>query len=174
MSDGVVEPLLASIRAFAKAKIRSLQIDGDHSIPREVLQGLGELGLFGATIPSEWGGAGLTALQTTGLVTALAEVDRSVATTIGLHLGLGTRGLVAWGTRAQQERWLPRLATGQAIAAFATTEPNAGSDLSALQCLATPSPEGPLRLTGTKLFVTNGGFASLLTVRRTSARSISR
>ncbi|MDP3155789.1 MAG: acyl-CoA dehydrogenase family protein [Archangium sp.] len=164
MNDAVVEPLLESIRAFARRHVRPLEIDQQHSIPREVLWGLAELGLFGATLPREWGGAGLSALQTIRVVTALAEVDRSVATTVGLHLGLGTRGLVAWGTRAQQERWLPPLASGEAIAAFATTEPNAGSDLSALQCLAQPAPDGTLQLFGTKLYVTNGGFASLLTV----------
>lgn len=164
MSDAVVDPLLESVRGFVRTKVRPLEIDEAHSIPGDVLQGLAQLGLFGATIPTEWGGAGLSALQVTRVVTALAEVDRSVATTVGLHLGLGTRGLVAWGTRPQQERWLPMLATGQAIAAFATTEPNAGSDLSALQCLAQSSPDGSLRVSGTKLFVTNGAFASLLTI----------
>lgn len=164
MSDDVVEPLLRSVREFATANIRSLQIDREHQIPPAVLHGLAELGLFGVTIPAEWGGAGLSALEATAVITALAEADRSVATTVGLHLGLGTRGLVAWGTRAQQERWLPALAAGRAIAAFATTEPNAGSDLSALQAVATPRPDGSLQFSGTKLFVTNGGLASLITV----------
>lgn len=82
---------------------------------------------------------------------------------MGLHLGLGTRGLVAFGSRAQHERWLPKLALGDVIAAFATTEPQAGSDLSALSSLAQPSGDG-LLLSGTKLFVTNGSLCSLLTV----------
>lgn len=164
MNDDVVEPLLRSVREFAKANIRSLEIDREHTIPPAVLSGLGELGLFGVTLPTEWGGAGLSALDATRVVTTLAEADRSVATTVGLHLGLGTRALVAWGTRAQQERWLPGLASGEAIAAFATTEPEAGSDLSALRSVAAPASDGVLRLSGTKLYVTNGSFASVLTV----------
>lgn len=164
MNDEVVEPLLRSVRDFAKSHLRALDIDREHAIPASVLQGLAELGLFGVTLPTQWGGAGLSALDATRVVTALAEADRSVATTVGLHLGLGTRGLVAWGTPAQKERWLPPLAEGKAIAAFATTEPQAGSDLSALQCVATSAADGRLRFSGTKLYVTNGGFASLLTV----------
>lgn len=163
-SDDVVEPLIRSIRDFARSNIRSLEIDREHTIPPAVLRGLGELGLFGVTLPLEWGGAGLPALDATRVVIALAEADRSVATTIGLHLGLGTRALVAWGTRAQQEKWLPPLATGEAIAAFATTEPEAGSDLSALKAVAAAGPDGRLHLSGTKLYVTNAAFASLLTV----------
>lgn len=164
MNDDVVTALLRSVREFAKANIRPLEIDQAHAIPPEVLRGLAELGLFGLTLPADFGGAGLSALDATRVVTALAEADRSVATTVGLHLGLGTRGLVAWGTRAQQERWLPPLSSGDCIAAFATTEPNAGSDLSALEAVAKPGPNGALTFSGTKLFVTNGGFASLLTV----------
>ena len=164
MNDDVVEPLLRSVRDFAKVNLRSLEIDREHTIPPAVLHGLAELGLFGVTLPVEWGGAGLSALDATRVITALAEADRSVATTVGLHLGLGTRGLVAWGTRAQQEKWLPCLATGESIAAFATTEPQAGSDLSALQSAAAAGPDGMLHFSGTKLFVTNGAFASLLTV----------
>ena len=164
MSEDVVEPLVRSIRDFAKGNIRSLEIDREHTIPPAVLRGLGELGLFGVTLPPEWGGSGLSALEATKVVIALAEIDRSVATTVGLHLGLGTRGLVAWGTRAQQEKWLPSLATGEAIAAFATTEPEAGSDLSALKAVAAAGADGRLRLSGTKLYVTNAGFASVLTV----------
>ena len=151
-SDDVVEPLIRSIRDFARSNIRSLEIDREHTIPPAVLRGLGELGLFGVTLPLEWGGAGLSALDATRVVIALAEADRSVATTIGLHLGLGTRALVAWGTRAQQEKWLPSLATGEAIAAFATTEPEAGSDLSALKAVAAAGPDGRLHLSGTKLW----------------------
>jgi alkylation response protein AidB-like acyl-CoA dehydrogenase len=164
MSDDIVEPLLRSVRDFAKSNIRSLEIDREHTIPPAILHGLAELGLFGVTLPAEWGGAGLSALDATRVVTTLAEADRSVATTVGLHLGLGTRGLIAWGTRAQQEKWLPSLAAGEFIAAFATTEPEAGSDLSALKSVAAAGPDGLLRLSGTKLYVTNGAFASLLTV----------
>lgn len=164
VADDVVGPLVQSVRAFAQDTLRPLDIDREHRIPREVLTGLAELGLFGVTLPAEYGGAGLSALAATEVVAALAEHDRSVATTVGLHLGLGTRGLVAWGSRAQHERWLPGLAAGTCIGAFATTEPGAGSDLSAIASLVKERPGGGLTLTGNKIYVTNGGFASLLTI----------
>lgn len=163
MSAEVVDPLLRSVREYTRRHVHALDIDGAHRIPTEVLHGLAELGLFGVTLPEEFGGAGLTALDATRVVATLAEADRSVATTVGLHLGLGTRGLVAWGTRAQHEQWLPSLASGERIAAFATTEPNSGSDLSALECTARPK-DGGLVLNGNKIYVTNGGLCGLLTV----------
>lgn len=162
MND-VLEPLLRSVRTFGKREIDALAIDREHRIPTQVLTGLAELGLFGLTLPTEWGGSGLSALDATQVVTALARVDRSVATTVGLHLGLGTRGLVAFGSKAQHERWLPELATGQRIAAFATTEPNSGSDLSSLECVAR-DVDGGFSLEGNKIYVTNGGLCGLLTV----------
>jgi alkylation response protein AidB-like acyl-CoA dehydrogenase len=164
MSDDVVEPLVRSVREFARDRIRALDIDREHTIPKDVLAGLAELGLFGVTLPEAYGGAGLSALDATRVVTALAEADRSVATTVGLHLGLGTRGLVAWGTAAQKERWLPKLASGEHVAAFATTEPESGSDLSALKSVAAVQPDGSLKLDGTKLYVTNGALCSVMTV----------
>ncbi len=159
----MVEPLVATVRDFMRRHVRARDIDANHHIPREVLEGLAELGLFGVTLPEAFGGAGLSAQAATRVVAALAEFDRSVATTVGLHLGLGTRGLVAWGSPVQQARWLPGLASGATIAAFATTEPNAGSDLSALECNARPTATGH-SLTGSKLYVTNGGFCGLMTV----------
>ncbi|MBL8957990.1 MAG: acyl-CoA dehydrogenase family protein [Myxococcaceae bacterium] len=155
--------LESSVRDFCRREVRALDIDERHSISGSVLDGLRELGLFGATLPPDWGGSGLSALEATKLIATLAQFDRSVATTVGLHLGLGTRGLVAYGDRSQQERWLPRLASGECLAAFATTEPGAGSDLSALETTAR-EVDGGLVLHGTKLYVTNGGLCSLLTV----------
>ena len=164
MSADVVDALLRGVKDFTKRHVHALAIDEAHRIPPEVLNGFAELGLFGLTLPPEFGGAGLTALDATRVITTIAQADRSVATTIGLHLGLGTRGLVAWGTPAQHERWLPSLASGEVIAAFATTEPGAGSDLSALQCLAVANGAGQFTVNGNKIYVTNGGLASLLTI----------
>lgn len=121
------------------------------------------MGLFGLTLPEAYGGAGLGLGAAGRVIASLARHDRSVATTLGLHLGLGTRGLVRWGTSAQHERWIPRLATGEILGAFAATEPGAGSDLTALRTLIEASGDG-LTVTGPKIFVTNGGLAGLYTV----------
>jgi alkylation response protein AidB-like acyl-CoA dehydrogenase len=160
--DEISGPLVASIHAFARANIAALKIDEARRIPPAVLTGLAELGLFGLTLPEAYGGAGLPALTATRAVTALAEHDRSVATTVGLHLGLGTRGLVVWGTPATKEKFLPALASGVQLAAFATTESGAGSDLSAIATHGKATGE-TLALNGQKIYVTNGALASVVT-----------
>ncbi len=154
--------LLDGVARFCRAEIRARDIDARGAIPRRVLEGLGELGVFGVTLPERFGGAGLPLGDACRLVTELARADRSVATTVGLHLGLGTRALVRYGGEALRARYLPELASGRTLGAFATTEPNAGSDLSALATTATSRGER-LTVTGQKLFVTNGGLAGVYT-----------
>lgn len=168
----MIEAFCEGIDRFARAHIHARRIDAAHRIDPSVLAGLGELGVFGASIPEEYGGSDLGLPDICTLVTTLAKHDRSVATTVGLHLGLGTRGLVAYGSPALKERWLPDIATGRRLAAFATTEAEAGSDLSAIRTRAVPvdpadvSGEGggPLQVDGEKIFVTNGGIAGVYTI----------
>ncbi|MEW5738183.1 MAG: acyl-CoA dehydrogenase family protein [Myxococcota bacterium] len=163
-TDEVAGPLCAEVTRFASRAIDARAIDQAAAIPRAVLEGLAELGLFGLTLPESHGGAGCGLRTACQVVSELARFDRSVAVTVGLHLGLGTRGLVAYGTPQQQERYLPELALGQRIAAFATTEPQAGSDLSALSTRALETDDGALLVNGRKVFVTNGGLAGLYTL----------
>lgn len=162
--DDVAGPLAAEVARFAKRAIDARAIDHAAVIPRDVLRGLAELGLFGLTLPEAFGGAGLSMRAAAQVVAELARFDRSVAVTLGLHLGLGTRGLVKYGTAAQHERYLPSLATGERLAAFATTEPQAGSDLSALATKALATADGALVVNGRKVYVTNGGLAGLYTL----------
>ena len=159
----VVEALVAPLEHFCRDHIDPRGNDHHKCIPPGVLDGLREMGLFGLSLPESHGGAGLSLWATGSIAAIVARRDRSVATTLGLHLGLGTRGLVTFGTPAQKDRYLPRLATGEILAAFATTEPAAGSDLSALRCTLS-EVEGALSVRGQKCFVTNGALASLYTV----------
>lgn len=159
----LVSSLIDSVDRYARDRIDARGIDRAHQIAPSVLRDLAEIGLFGLSIPERWGGAGLSMRAIADVTTALARHDRSVATTVGLHLGLGTRGLVAFGSEAQHERWLPDLAAGDSIAAFATTEPDAGSDLAAIRTRALLR-DGALHVDGGKVFVTNGGFADLYTI----------
>jgi alkylation response protein AidB-like acyl-CoA dehydrogenase len=161
--DSVVGPLIESVERFCHAEICAPEIDRSGRIPADVLNGLAELGLFGITLPELYGGAGLSLHDACRVVSTLARYDRSVATTLGLHLGLGTRALVAYGGAQLKARYLPRLSRGDAIAAFATTEPNAGSDLSSLATSATQEGSD-LVINGRKLFVTNGGIAQVYTL----------
>lgn len=157
------DPIVDAVERFAKDQIDARAIDHDKRIPPAVLEGLAEMGLFGLTIPERWGGVGLELPRVAKVVAALAKVDRSVATTVGLHGGLGTRGLVAYGTEAQKERWLPDLASGKRLAAFATTEPEAGSDLTAIRTRARPDGDDYV-VDGQKIYVTNGGLADVFTL----------
>jgi alkylation response protein AidB-like acyl-CoA dehydrogenase len=161
--SGVIEPLLDSLERFCRTEVSAAEIDRAGRIPPHVLQGLAELGLFGVTLPEAYGGAELSLRQACRAVATLARFDRSVATTVGLHLGLGTRALVTYGSPKLKARYLPELSCGDLIAAFATTEPNAGSDLSSLSTTATAEGNA-LVIDGRKLFVTNGGIAQLYTV----------
>lgn len=162
----VVESLNATVRRFCRASIDSKAIEREHRIPRSVLDEAAQLGLFGLTIPEEYGGSGLSLQASCSVIEQLAQFDRSVATSIGLHNGLGLRGLVRHGGADLKERYLPDMASGKRIAAFAATEANAGSDLAAIRTKALPDSADPGRLVlnGEKVFITNAGFADLFTV----------
>ena len=156
--------LCEGLARFARAGIHPLQIDREGRIPPSVLSGLAELGFLGLSIPERWGGAGFSLRGVCDAVAALARLDRSVATTVGLHLGLGTRGLVAFGSDPLREAYLPALAAGSKIAAFAATESGAGSDLAAIATRAVEVAGARLRVDGGKIYVTNGGLAQVFTV----------
>lgn len=162
-SNDPLASFLTSLDRFLVEHVDARAIDAAHRIPDQVLRGLADLGAFGVTIPEAYGGSGLGLLAACRVVDVSARRDRAVATTVGLHLGLGTRPLVAFGTAAQKARWLPELAAGSRIAAFAATEPGAGSDLSRLATRAVIDGER-VRVDGQKLYVTNGRIAGLYTL----------
>lgn len=159
----IVAVLLPEVARFVSSNVDGHAIDRAGEIPASVRTGLAELGLFGMTVPESHGGAGLSLSSACRVVERIARVDRSVAIMIGLHVGLGTRGLVEHGEPALRARWLPRLASGQCVASFAATEAEAGSDLTAIRTTGHLSG-GRLRIDGEKSYVTNGRFAGLLTV----------
>ncbi len=162
--------LVAEVRRFARAHLDAGAIERAGRIPREVLDGLAELGLFGVALPVEFGGAGLSLSDACAAIEELARWDRSVATCVGLHTGLGTRALVTGARPDVAREWLPRLATGEILGAFAATEACAGSDLMAMRTTARFDGDA-IVLDGEKSYVTNGGLAGCYTVlARTGAR----
>jgi len=163
----VLGALHSSIDRFMSRAVDPARIDRTHEIDAGAIDGLASLGLFGLSIPEAFGGAELSMQSVCSTVARLARYDRSIATTIGLHAGLGTRGLIKFGSDELKTRYLPSLAAGRTIAAFATTEAGAGSDLSAIATTAEPSGDG-IRVDGAKVFVTNGGRASLFTLTTSS------
>jgi len=159
----LVEAIVDSIDRYASNHLDGARVDAEGVIPRTVLADFADLGLFGISIPEEWGGAGFSQQAVCSVIPTLARHDRSIAVTIGLHLGLGTRGLVAFGSDALRERYLPALASGERIAAFAGTEAGAGSDLKRIATRAVAS-NGRLRVNGSKIYVTNGALAQVYTI----------
>jgi acyl-CoA dehydrogenase family protein 9 len=163
--------ILESVRKFVDAHVDPAKIDRDHTISKEVLDGMKELGLFGMIIPQEHGGIGLSASSYARVMQEVASYDASLAVTLGAHQSIGLKGILLFGTEEQRSKYLPKLASGERVAAFALTEPSAGSDAAAIQTRAEALPDGSgYILNGSKIWITNGGFADVFTVfARTSA-----
>jgi acyl-CoA dehydrogenase family protein 9 len=158
-----VRTLLDSVRRFFDREVDSAAIDREQCIPDEVMRGLKDLGLFGMLVPQSHGGAGLSNTGYARVIQEIAGLDSSIAVTLGAHQSIGMKGLLIFGSPELKDKYLPRLATGEIIAAFALTEPGAGSDAAAIQTRAERTPRGYV-LNGSKIWITNGGFADLFTV----------
>src|SRR3954452_13259934 len=133
--------------------------DREHRFPREVFGALGEMGLMGACVPVEHGGAGADFLSYILVLEELSRADAGVGVTVAVHTSAGTLPLLADGTPDQIERLVPPLASGEELAAFALTESGSGSDAGAMRTRAADD-----RLTGAKQWITNGSFASTFLV----------
>ena len=156
---------VAAVRAFAEERIDPAAIDRDADIPQDVIRGLGELGVLGMAAPVEYGGRGASQSAYCRVMEVIGGRCASTAVFVNAHHSIGLRALVLFGTPEQRATWLPPLARGEKLAAFALTETEAGSDASNVQTTATPSPDGQtFVLNGTKRYITNGGIADVLTV----------
>ena len=132
-------------------------------IPEDIIDEMRALGLFGLTVPQEYGGLGLTSPEELEIMFELCWASAAFRSLIGINLGVGSQGIVAEGTEAQKAEWLPRIASGEVITSFALTEPHSGSDAGAL--LASAKRDGDdYILNGTKRYITNAPLASLITV----------
>jgi butyryl-CoA dehydrogenase len=136
--------------------------DREHRFPREVFRALGELGLMGACVPVEHGGAGADFLAYVLVLEELSRADAGVGVTVAVHTSAGTLPILANGTTEQIERLVPPLAQGHELAAFALTESGSGSDAGAM--LTRAADGEPPRLSGTKQWITNGSYAHTFTV----------
>ena len=146
-------------REFADAEIapNASAWDRDHGFPRELLGKLGELGLLGVCVPEELGGAGADFLSYVLVLEELSRADAGVGVTVAVHTSAVALPILAFGTEEQRSRFVPPLARGEAIGAFALTEPEAGSDAGSLRTAAVRSGEG-WAISGSKQWITNGGF----------------
>jgi alkylation response protein AidB-like acyl-CoA dehydrogenase len=150
----------ALTRDFAGERIEPHAADWDreHRFPREVFAQLGELGLMGVCVPEEHGGAGADFLSYVLVLEELSRADAGVGVTVAVHTSATTLPILAFGTEEQQARFVPPLARGELLGAFALTEPEAGSDAGSLRTRAEPA-DGGWTITGAKQWITNGRFA---------------
>jgi len=164
-ADSQGNELVEKLAKFCTEKIDPVAIDRESRIPDEVISGLGELRILGACLPKSTGGLGLSQTQYCRLIELLAGHCGSTSLFVNAHHSIGPRAIVLFGTEAQQRDWLPKLATGEWISAFALTEPEAGSDAGNVQTMATPTEDGSgYVLNGEKRWITNGGISQALTV----------
>ena len=157
--------LVETVARFVKEQLipnEEVLVETDE-IPAEIVQEMKNLGFFGLTIPEEYGGLGLTMEEEVMVIMELGKTSPAFRSVIGTNVGIGTMGIVIDGTEEQKELYLPRLASGDMIASFALTEPDAGSDAASLR--TTAIREGDYYVVnGTKRFITNAPEASVFTL----------
>jgi acyl-CoA dehydrogenase family protein 9 len=160
-----VEAAVAQVRQFASEQIDAAAIDRTADIPPHVIRGLGALGVLGMTAPPHYGGRGFRQLGYCRIMEVLGGHCASTAVFVNAHHSIGIRALLLFGTEEQKARWLPPLARGEKLAAFALTEQEAGSDAANVQTTAIPTEDGQTYvLNGSKRYITNGAIADVLTV----------
>lgn len=165
LDPDVFQQLLETVRRFVKERLVPLEADVSRSdrVPESTKQQMRELGLFGLSIPPEFGGLGLTMEEEVRVTFELGRTSPAFRSVFGTNNGIGSQGIVMDGTDEQKGLYLPRLAAGDIISSFALTEPEAGSDAASLRTTARREGEFYI-LNGTKRFITNAPHADLFTV----------
>lgn len=158
-----VRRLLADLQELARRDIDPAAIDEHESIPEAVIRELARIGMLGLTIPVEHGGLGLSARGYARVFGELSRVDASAAVLVGVHCGLGSKAIVLYGNAAQKARYLPALARGETLAAYALTEPNVGSDAQHIETTAEfDAATSEWVLNGEKIWIGNGHRAGVV------------
>ena len=157
--------LLDSVERFVRERL----IPAEHvvaetdEIPEDIVAGMKELGLFGLTIPEEYGGLGLTMEEEALVIMAMGQTSPAFRSLFGTTVGIGSQGILLDGLDWQKRKYLPKLATGEILASFALTEPEAGSDAASLR--TTAARDGDFYVVnGTKRFITNAPHAGIFTL----------
>ena len=155
----------ATVRELAQGEVRphAAEVDRDHRFPDEAIAAAKEAGLLGLLIPREYGGAGLDVIAFAVCIEELAQACASTAVIVDVHTSVGSEPILLFGTEEQKKRWLPSLASGDVLGAFALTEPSSGSDAASLKTSARRHGDRYV-LNGTKIFITTIGRAGLYVV----------
>lgn len=160
-----IELLRKSVRNFIQNEVEqvAMQIEKENLIPKRVVELSKEMGLFGLSIPEAYGGLGLNMVEKCMLYEEIGATHNGFTTLIGAHTGIGTVGIVELGNEKQKQKYLPSMASGEKMGAFALTEPQAGSHATHLK--TTAQKEGnKYILNGTKHYITNATEADIFTV----------
>ncbi len=159
------EQLISSVRRFVEERLRPIeaQVSENDEVPAEIVAEMAELGLFGISVPTEYGGLGLTMEEECLLMFELGRTSPAFRSVIGTNVGIGSQGIVMHGRQEQKKYWLPKIASGEVIASFALTEPEAGSDAASLKTTAIRDGDHYI-VNGTKRYITNANKAGLFTL----------
>ncbi len=158
-----VRRLIKGLREMEGTLIDSAKFDEEETIPENVIRAIADLGMLGLTIPRKYGGLELSSSAYARVFETLSAIDGSLAVLVGVHCGLGSKAIVLHGSDQQKERYLPPLARGDFLAAYALTEPDVGSDAQNIKTTATLSKDGSRwRLNGEKIWIGNGHRAGVI------------
>ncbi len=165
IDQDLIDQLAGTVRRVVRERLIPAEpvLEETDRIPGELLATLRELGLFGMSVPAEHGGLGLTLEAEVEILFELCQASVAFRSALGTNNGIGSQGIVIDGTEAQKERWLPGIASGEIVASFALTEPEAGSDAASLRTQARRDG-GDFVINGTKRFITNAPEAGVFTV----------
>jgi acyl-CoA dehydrogenase len=157
--------LIDTVRRFVTERLRPLeaQVAEDDAVPEDVIEEMKALGLYGLSIPAEYGGLGLSMEEETLVCFELGRTSPAFRSCFGTNVGIGSQGLVMFGTPEQKAAYLPKIASGEIVTSFALTEPEAGSDAGSLKTSARREGEAYV-LNGAKCYITNANKAGLFTV----------
>lgn len=158
------------VRQFAKNEIAPYvdEMEKTKQIPIEILQRLADNGFFGITVPEQYGGSNMDYMSNIIVIHEISKISAAIGVLLSVHTSVGTKPIIQFGTEAQKQRYVTKLARGEYIGAFALTEPHAGSDASNIKLRATKN-DGAYMLNGEKIFITNGREAdTFITFARTN------
>ncbi len=165
LDSDVFEQLRTAVRRFVRERLVPLErkVDEDNAVPPSIIAEMRDLGIAGLTIPTDYGGLGLSSLEEAQIVMELGWTSPAFRSVFGTNIGIGAQGIVIDGTEEQRRAYLPALAAGELVSSFCLTEPEAGSDAASLRTTARRDGDGYV-INGTKRFITNAPNAGIFTV----------
>ncbi len=173
MDADIYEAFIEQLQRYVRDRLIPAedQLEELGRVPDDILDEMREMGLFGITMPVEYGGAGMNVSQYVNFIKEIAYASPAYRSIVSINIGMVCKSLIGFGTEGQKTEWLPRLATGT-IAAFGLTEPDSGSDSAAMKTRAVRDGNGYV-LNGTKRYITNAPFADvILVMARTNAEAL--